>query len=337
MLSGMVAALPAAVSELAAFQEGVITRTQATDLGLTEGALRARTRAGYWLPLGRGVYRTFTGRPHRRSVLWAAVLQAGSGAVLSHQSAAEIDRLSGAPSSPVHVSVPWQRRVDHIPGVVLHRSKRVSEASHPCLQPPRTRIEETVLDLAHSAATFDEAASWLCRAVGGRFTTAERLAKAIAARGRLRRRAGLLAALGEVGDGAHSLLELRYARIERAHGLPRARRQARLSRGGRTIYRDNLYEEYGLAVELDGQVAHPAETRWRDVRRDNAGLASGVVTLRYGHADVTERPCQVAAQVSQALQLRGWPGQPRRCGPGCTNGRVHQQALMHDVGGSPSR
>ena len=319
----MVAELPPAVCELARFQDGVITRAQATGLGLTQGALRARVRAGYWVPLGRGVYRTFTGVPHRRSVLWAAVLQAGQGAVLSHQSAAEVDRLTGAPSAPsssVYVSIPLGRRVDHIPGVVVHYSKRVAQARHPCLQPPRTRIEETVLDLAHSAATFDEAASWLCRAVGGRFTTAGRLAAAAEARGRLRRRAGLLAALDEVGDGAHSVLELRYVRIERAHGLPRARRQVRFSRDGRTIYRDNLYQEYSLAVELDGRAAHPAQARWRDMRRDNAGLTDGVVTLRYGYADVTERPCQVAAEAGRVLQVRGWPGQPRRCGPGCAVG-----------------
>jgi predicted transcriptional regulator of viral defense system/very-short-patch-repair endonuclease len=315
----MVAELPLAVAELAAFQEGVITRAQAAGLGLTEGALRARIRAGYWLPLGRGVYRTFTGEAHRRSVLWAAVLQAGHGAVLSHPSAAEIDRLTDVPSSPVHVAVSLRRRVERIPGVVVHYSSRVEEARHPCLQPPRTRIEETVLDLAHSAAAFDEAASWLCRAVGGRFTTAERLGAAIAARQRLRRRVALLAALDEIGDGVHSLLELRYAKIERAHELPRAQRQARFSRGRRTLYRDNLAQEYALAVELDGRAAHPAERRWRDMRRDNAGLAEGVVTLRYGWADVTERPCQVAAQVGQALRIRGWPGRPRRCGPGCTS------------------
>src|SRR5579862_1785981 len=116
-LCGMVAELPLAVLELTGFQEGVITRAQATGLGLSEGALRARVQAGDWLPLGRGVYRTFTGEPHRRSVLWAAVLKAGAEAVLSHQSAAEIDRLSSAPSSPIHVSIPQGRRVDRIPGV----------------------------------------------------------------------------------------------------------------------------------------------------------------------------------------------------------------------------
>ena len=127
----MVAELPRPVEELTGLQEGVITRAQAAGLGVTDGALRARVRAGYWLPLGRGVYRTYTGEPDRRSVLWAAVLQAGAEAVLSHQSAAEIDRLTSTPSSPVHVSVPWRRRVDRIPGVVVHRSKRVDAATLP--------------------------------------------------------------------------------------------------------------------------------------------------------------------------------------------------------------
>jgi hypothetical protein len=58
----------------------------------------------------------------------------------------------------------------------------------------------------------------------------------------------------------HSALEFRYVRdVERRHGLPTAIRQARLTAGSRTRYLDNLYEEAGVAVELDGRVAHPAE------------------------------------------------------------------------------
>jgi hypothetical protein len=143
----------------------------------------------------------------------------------------------------------------------------------------------------------------------------------MAARARLRRREGLLAALSDVGDGAHSLLELRYVKIERAHGLPRATRQAQASLRGRTVYRDNLYDEYLVVVELDGRAAHPDGTRWRDMRRDNAGAAEGLLTLRYGYADATERPCEVAAEVARVLQAHGWPGQPRRCRPGCPIGK----------------
>src|ERR671922_597506 len=79
-----------------------------------------------------------------------------------------------------------------------------------------------------------------------------------------------------------------------------------------------LYEEYGLCVEVDGEAAHPAEGRWRDTRRDNANLAQGARTLRYGWPDVTEHRCRTAAEVAAVLRRQGWTGRLRRCGPGCT-------------------
>jgi hypothetical protein len=114
-------------------------------------------------------------------------------------------------------------------------------------------------------------------------------------------------------------LEWRYIRgVERPHRLPRALRQAKSSAGERTRYLDNRYREFGVAVELDGQAAHPAEARWRDVHRDNASARLGIVTLRYGWADVTGDPCRVAVEIAQVLQLRGWTGRPWPCGPNCT-------------------
>ena len=73
-------------------------------------------------------------------------------------------------------------------------------------------------------------------------------------------------------------------------------------RGRRTEYKDALYTEFGVGVETDGAVAHPPEARWRDQHRDNAANADGIITLRYSWADVTQRPCQVAAQVATVLQ-----------------------------------
>lgn len=81
---------------------------------------------------------------------------------------------------------------------------------------------------------------------------------------------------------------------------------------------DNLYEGYGLCVEVDGNAAHPAEGRWRDTRRDNANLVQGARTLRYGWPDVTERRCRTAAEIAAVLRSQGWTGTLRRCGPSCT-------------------
>jgi hypothetical protein len=106
--------------------------------------------------------------------------------------------------------------------------------------------------------------------------------------------------------------------VERAHGLPAARRQARRRHGSGTRYLDNLYQKYGLCVELDGAAAHPAEGRWRDTHRDNANLLQDVRTLRFGWPDATEHRCRTAAEVAAVLRRRGWTGTLRPCGPACT-------------------
>jgi len=106
--------------------------------------------------------------------------------------------------------------------------------------------------------------------------------------------------------------------VERAHGLPAARRQAKRRHGSGHRYLDNLYEGYWLCVELDGVAAHPAEGRWRDTRRDNANLVQGTDTMRYGWPDATEHRCRPAAEIAAVLRDRGWTGTLRACGPGCT-------------------
>jgi very-short-patch-repair endonuclease len=221
----------------------------------------------------------------------------------------------------IHVTVPIGRRINPVPGLRVHRSLRLNEARHPSRTPPRTRIEETVLDLTQVARTFDVAFSWLCQACGSRLTTPGRLLVAMNLRPKVRWRDRLREALGDIGDGAHSALEVRYVRdVERPHGLPRARRQAQVIRGRSRIYLDNLVDQYRICVELDGQAAHPVAERWRDIQRDNASAAEGILTLRYGWADVTRWPCRTAEQVAAALRLRGWTGVPTPCGPGCPLG-----------------
>jgi very-short-patch-repair endonuclease len=172
-----------------------------------------------------------------------------------------------------------------------------------------------VLDLMECGTDFDAAMTWPIRAVTQRLTTTDRLLAAVNRRPRLRWRRALLATLREVDDGCHSILELRYARgVERAHSLPRGRRQR-----GRDRWRDDIaYEDYGVQVEIDGRLAHPDERAFRDRHRDNAAVLAGSRVLRYGYTDVTSHPCSVARQVAEVLRSAGWPGTARACAKGCT-------------------
>jgi hypothetical protein len=310
----------AAWRELLERQAGVVSRAQATGRGLSDRAIGHRLATGRWRAVHRGVYAAFSGELSREAVLWAAVLRAGPGAALSHQTAAELLGLADARSDVIHLTVPPGRHPVPVRGAVVHRSARIAAAIHPAQLPPRTRVEETAIDLTQTAASTDAAFGWLSRAVGRRLTTSALLRGAVDARPKIRWRAALLVALSDISEGAHSVLERRYVRdVERAHGLPAADRQVRVTLDGRTHYLDNCYQAIGLAIELDGQIAHAIEQRWADMRRDNLHAAAGILTLRYTWTDVTERPCLVARQVAAVMGERGAPVTLRPCGPACTS------------------
>ncbi len=299
-------------------QSCVLARWQAAAVGVDLTMVDNRLRTGRWQSLQRGVYATFTGEPSHIALLWAAVLRAGPQAILSYETAAELDGLTHGRVEAIHLTFPERQRIVNVAGAVIHRSLRLAEARHPGLTPPRTMIEETVLDLADCAASLDDATGWVARACADGLTTPFLLRWRMGMRPTLRWRTALGATLRDVEEGAHSPLEHRYLnRVERAHGLPRAKRQARVVRGRRNQYRDVSYDEFGVCVELDGHAAHPAEARWRDIRRDNANAAEGIITLRYGWSDIMNRPCQVAAEIAAVLRSRGWTGTLKPCKKGC--------------------
>jgi hypothetical protein len=271
--------LSPACQELLELQHGVIARWQIAQAGQGVRLADPQLHNGRWQPLYRGVYATFTGQPPRIALLWAAVLRAGPGAALSYDTAAELDRLIDKPGRGIHVTVGPVRQITlsscefhgSAPKIIVHRSARLDRARHPARTPPRTRTEETTLDLIQASPSIDRAVAWLASACGRRLTTPELLLSSMAARPRLRWRAELVGALADIQDGLHSVLEWHYVRdVERSHGLPRAKRQSVSEVGGRTRYLDNHYREFGVAVELDGHAAHPPDARWQDIRRDNA-------------------------------------------------------------------
>jgi hypothetical protein len=308
--------IPAGCREVVANQDGVIGRSQGAQFGLSSHSMRHRVRAGDWQRIQRGVYATFSGEVTREGQLWAALLRAGPGAVLSHQTAAELYGLLRQPSSMIHLTVPATAnpaKHGKIPGVVVHRSRILEATRHPALLPPRTRIEDTVLDLIADMNDPADRYDLICRAIGGRLTTATRLWQALDKRSRFPGRREAESALGDAGQGALSNLERWYLRgVERRHQFPVAARQARIQVGGRSSYLDNLYEDYLVCVELDGNAAHPAGEQWGDRRRDRRNLAvEKIVTMRFGYLDLRtqQAQCRTAVEIVRVLRDRGpWTG-----------------------------
>ncbi|MBO0803484.1 MAG: type IV toxin-antitoxin system AbiEi family antitoxin domain-containing protein [Nocardiopsaceae bacterium] len=315
----MGAAIPGELRRVARYQHGVVSRTQAIDSGMPYSRIRSKVDSGRWQRIHRGVYATFTGPVSRDAQLWAAVLCVGPGAMLSHETAAEVDGLADRPSMAIHVMIPSGRRVDPVPGLIVHRTRNFRDLRFPPGELPRTWAEDTVLDLAETKSDLDDVCSLVTAAFGRHMVAAGTMRTVLAERRSHRWRREISELITAAADGAHSVLEFRYDRdVERAHGLPRSRHQVPFrKKDGSRGFRDRVYEPYGVIVELDGKQAHPGDRQWEDKERDNAAAADTGQSLRYGWRHVRWDPCGTATQVAKVLQGHGWKGQPVPCSKSC--------------------
>lgn len=98
------------VAGLADRQHGVVARRQLLVLGLSEKAIDVRLEGGRLHPLHRGVY-AVGHRVLSKEARWmAAVLFCGTGAVLSHRSAAALWGVRDPSSRAIEVTVPRKSR-----------------------------------------------------------------------------------------------------------------------------------------------------------------------------------------------------------------------------------
>src|ERR1700683_1366656 len=107
-LFSMASEVPSTLRGLAHHQSGVVSRSQALKAGLSEGVIKFKVSSGRWQEVHPGVYTRVTGGPVRGAQLWAAVLSAGGGKMLTHKTPAEIQRLTNKPVETIHVTIPGQ-------------------------------------------------------------------------------------------------------------------------------------------------------------------------------------------------------------------------------------
>lgn len=298
-----------ALLALAAAQAGVLSAGQALGHGLTRSSTSRLVDRGAWQRLTPGIFLLGVGEPTWSATAWAGTLLGGDGSRLGYAAAGHLWGLVEEPPRSISVLVPSTRVLEPRGCWRFLRERPGNRSARSPGDPPRTTVEDTVLDLC-ADATPRELVDLVTRAIQTRRTNARRLLTRAGERERLRHRRLLQEVLGDVAIGAESALEVRYLRdVERRHQLPSARRQHRSVQHG--AVRDLRYDAYTLLIELDGRT-HIAG-RFRDMHRDNAALLDGEVTLRYGWTDVTEQPCQVAREVAGVLTQRGWPGVLTRC------------------------
>jgi hypothetical protein len=218
----------------------------------------------------------------------AAVLAGGSGAVLSHGSAAALWRIQADGGRMAEITVAATRRPR--PGIVQHQARLPDDEITTVDGVPVTSVPRTLLDLA---SAFD--GRRLRRAVD----EAERLRlwdslslDRLIARHRGRRGVSRLAAvLAEGAIGAtvtRSELELRFLEFLGDARLPRPQANVPLTVAGATYEVDFAWPSRSLVVELDGHATHATRAgferdRERDRRLHVAGWRVVRVTWRQLH------------------------------------------------------
>ena len=164
----------------------MVSRRQVLRAGVSRHLIVSKVRHGLWRQLHPGVYGAFTGALSREVRLWAAVLYAGPGALLSHETAAEVLGLADRVCPVIHVTIPATRRVRPPVGIAVHHSSFDYPRWRPQRGiPPHTFYPETIVDLAAAADNLDDVVAWVSRGIARHLVSEAQLKAAFAARSRL--------------------------------------------------------------------------------------------------------------------------------------------------------
>lgn len=292
-----------AVVKLAERQHGVVDHQQLLRIGLSRSAIKRLVAAGWLVPVHRGVYAVGRRRLDATGRRMAAVLAAGSGAVLSHRSAAAHWGIRGTEGPPrIDVTVPRQRRSR--PGIRAHRALLPPDEITRFRGIPITTIPRTLLDLAATAQRHD-VERVINQAEVLRLGDALPLDALIA---RYPRRPGSPLVRAILGDGRldvgvpRNVFEAAFQDFLRAAGLPSAEMNAHIDVGDRLIEVDCVWREHRLVVELDGRAVHATAAAFEaDRARDRALVAAGWRVIRITWRHLRGDPRRLAADLRAAL------------------------------------
>jgi very-short-patch-repair endonuclease len=286
---------------LARVQHGVVSRRQLLDLGLSRRAIQHRLSTGRLHPTASGVYAV--GRPEltQHGRWMSAVLSCGSGAMLSHGSAAALWEIGGEHRGieiTVRAASPRRR-----PGLRVYRRPTLPEchlASRKDI--PVTGIVQTLVDLA---ATLKP------RGVERAVNEADRLdlidPPALRAQLEVHRCEPGVRPLRAILDRrtfrlTRSELERLFLPMAAGAGLPVPLTKQWVN--GFEV--DFFWPDLDLVVETDGLQYHrtPAEQA-RDRLRDQTHTAAGMIPLRFTHEQVRYEPDHVLRILRRTVHRLG--------------------------------
>jgi very-short-patch-repair endonuclease len=295
--------LPPSLVCLAAGQDGIVTRRQALQHGLTVAALRHLLgRGGRWQFMVRGVYATFTGPFQERHLIRAGLLYAGPSAMVTGATACRAYGLRYVPASGrPELLVPERVQRARIPIVRIRRTRILPAArqvrSFPCAPPERAAV-----DACRDQLVLRQVRALLCEIVQRGLATPDRLVATLAgghsAGSALPRRA-----LEDVTAGCRSAPECELRELMSASRvLPEARWNRPLPDArGAGIVPDACLGEALLVIEVDSVEWHRFGDAPERTERRRARLAAlGWTVMPLSPRRIREEPGAVLGEIEAA-------------------------------------
>jgi predicted transcriptional regulator of viral defense system len=300
------------IDGLASQQHGIVAGAQLRRLGLDDRRVRRRVEAGRLHRIHQGVYAVGY-RPlsaHGRRM--AAVLACGSGAVLSHRSAAALWGLRENRRGSYDVTAPNRR--GRIPaGIEAHRDGTLVPADRTVLHGiPCTSVERTLLDLA-AVVPVGELRKAISEAEVLRLLDHDairRLIKRNRGRRGVARLRMLLDDIHPLTQRTRSEMERRFLQLCERAGLPQPEVNVELDFDGLRLVPDFLWRDAGLIIEADSRRYHDTDSAFLlDRRREQHLLLAGWRVARCTWEQVDREPRNLARIIRGLL---GHPSLRRR-------------------------
>ncbi len=316
------ASLDGAIAALGEAQHCVMRLEHLETLGLTAGAVYKRAARGRLHRVHRGVYSLVPPKLLTREGLYlAAVFACGPGAVLSHRSAAALHGLRDWGHTKIEVTVPGRSGRSGHDGVLVHRSKTLSETDVTVENGiPCTTVARTLFDLADVVTrrqlerAFDQAEvmeAFDLRAINDQLE-----------RNPTRRAAAIVQSILEehyIGrTPTRNELEEAGLAMSRACNLPDPEVNVLVDPGDgeRAIEADLAWSEQRIIIQLDGRRFHHTRQAFeRDRRNDQRLLAAGWLVIRVTWKQLRNEPERIRRTILKVMAQPRLPPPPQPAPP----------------------
>jgi very-short-patch-repair endonuclease len=300
-----------AIEHLATAQHGLVTNQQLRAEGISSSQINWRVNNGRLIRLSPSVLR-IAGAPRTpQCKLMAAVLDAGRGAVVSHESAAALWDLPGFELLPAMVTGRRcrPRRSSAQLGTVAQPLDLSPVHTTSVLDLPVTTPERTLFDLAARLGSDERLAQLVDTSLARRLVTVDRLGVTVdrlATRGR--KGSAIMREISEERRSNpvpfESGLERRFFQLASQVGSLKFTCQVDVGEGETWLGRvDFLDRSHQLVVEVGSLLHHGSLTdRTRDEQRHKVLEAAGLTVASFTDVDVFSHPSDVVAQLN-ALAL----------------------------------